>query len=188
VRRIGVERFGTVLAELTRRYAALLHAAAQAPRAGAHPSATAAAAALPSPPPLPPAAAVQVAASHLFALHEVSQPPAHTATATTTATALPPPPPPPSLLVPPVPLPPLLPLALTLALRWLGDTLRALPRSMVRPHARALACRSPRAHHPLLPRVLARGALLGPEGVGGVRSGLAASRPTKKVRRRCPAA
>ena len=163
MRRIGVERFGTVSAELANQYAALLHAAAQAPRTGAHPSAIAAAGALPLPPPLPPAAAVQVVALHLFALHEVSQPPAHTATASTTATAPPPPPPPPpSLLEPPVPLPPLLPLALTLALRWLGDTLHALPRSMV---WRALACRGPHAHRPPLSRVLARGALPGPEGV-----------------------
>ena len=161
MRRIGVERFGTVSAELANQYAALLHAAAQAPRTGAHPSAIAAAGALPLPPPLPPAAAVQVVALHLFALHEVSQPPAHTATASTTATAPPPPPPPPpSLLEPPVPLPPLLPLALTLALRWLGDTLHALPRSMV---WRALACRGPHAHRPPLSRVLARGALPGPE-------------------------
>ena len=153
VRRIGVERFGTISADLANRYAALLHAAAHAPRAGggggaaaaaasgANPNAIATAAALP--PPLPPAAAVQVAALHLFALHEVSQlPPAHAAaSATAAAAAALPPPLSPSLLTPPAPLPPLLPLALALALRWLGDTLQALPRLPQLLPAAALLCR-----------------------------------------------
>ena len=183
VRRIGVERFGTISADLANRYAALLHAAAHAPRAGggggaaavaaasgANPNAIATAAALP--PPLPPAAAVQVVALHLFALHEVSQlPPAHAAASATAAAALPPPPSP-SLLVPPAPLPPLLPLALALALRWLGDTLHALPRSMVR---RALARSSPRGHPAALEGVRP-GLAPGPG-----RSALAARWPTKKA-------
>ena len=182
VRRIGVERFGTISADLANRYTTLLHAAAHAPRAvggggaaasasGANPNAIAAAAALPPPPPLPQAAAVQAAALHLFALHEVQLPPAHAASSSAAAAALPPPPSP-SLLVPPAPLPPLLPLALALALRWLGDTLHALPRSMVR---RALARSSPRGHPAALEGVRP-GLAPGPG-----RSALAARWPTKKA-------